>query len=222
MQRKTHFHKYPISSNSQKEDGLKLWAEFTKYVRIHTTNRVTSCFCCHIIFPDSPLILSLSIVLSQTVHFREVLCRLINYYAMGVVWPTAGFFHRRRITYSVIVLMWGLLSKFVSSDAYENSRSLLSWCLLCVILIYASIPCSCKFMLHGDNGSVLKKTILAVNVILTNYFVSVWVFEVQYVFPSCNIYCLSDEYSGLVIRNYWSVRPFDPPFSSDVWSIRKA
>ena len=85
MQRKTHFHKYPISSNSQKEDGLKLWAEFTKYVRIHTTNRVTSCFCCHTIFPDSPLILSQSIRLSQTVHFREVLCRLINYYAMGVV-----------------------------------------------------------------------------------------------------------------------------------------
>ena len=171
MQRKTHFHKYPISSNSQKEDGLKLWAEFTKYVRIHTTNRVTSCFCCHTIFPDSPLILSQSIRLSQTVHFREALCRLINYYAMGVVWPTAGFFHRRRIIYSAIVLMWGLLSKSVSSDAYENSRSLLSWCLLYVISIYVSISCSCKFMLHGDNGSLLKP-IFAVHVILTYYFVN--------------------------------------------------
>ena len=171
MQRKTHFHKYPISSNSRKEDGLKLWTEFTKYVRIHTTNRVTSCFCCHTIFPDPPpLILSQSVRLSQTVHFREALCRLINYYAMGVVWPTAGFFHRRRIIYSAIVLMWGLLSKSVSSDAYENSRSLLSWCLLYVILIYASIPCSCKFMLHGDNGSVLKKLFLLLMLFLLIIF----------------------------------------------------
>ena len=82
----------------------------------------------------------------------------------------------------------------------------LSWCLLYVISIYVSTPCSCKFMLHGDNGSFLEKklslqfTFLLLIVLLILSFSECLKFSKF--FWRVTFSFLSEEYNGMVICSY--------------------